>query len=476
MIFRRDRLIAFAAVSALALAACGGSDTGTATTDAAAPPASEVAVDSAAPTEATTADTEVTEETTADTEVTEETEAAAAEGWTVSTDDCVDPEAANAPITGTLKIGSAMPLSGGPAAAAFAPVADGYKAYIEYANAQGLTGDLKLEVEIADDQYSKDLTPGAVNGLLDNGAHIISGVIGSPNNAAIRDTLNEECVPQLLALTGSPAWGEVADYPWTTGALIPYNIESQAYAAQIKELMPDGATVGLFYVNNEFGQIYADAFKELAVDGIELVEEQTIEATDENPPTAQANAIAAQKPDVIMAIPLGAGCPKFLSEIANAKAANPGWEPKIFLTATCASALILAISGAAGDGLYTSANLKDVGNPATHGEPGVKEYVDYMTSLGKPDIIPTAGAGWTAAEITVAIIMQAQAGGDVTRASIMNAARNFTYTPSLARDGVVEKMNGEEDGYMAESLQVLQWDFDTKTFTDVGDLITDFES
>jgi hypothetical protein len=46
------------------------------------------------------------------------------------------------------------------------------------------------------------------------------------------------------------------------GAL--HGTESKVYAAQIAELYPDGATVALFYVNSEFGQVYADAFKELA--------------------------------------------------------------------------------------------------------------------------------------------------------------------------------------------------------------------
>ena len=396
--------------------------------------------------------------------------------WTVPTDNCVDPEAANAPIEGTLKIGSVMPLSGGAPAIAFGPVADGLRAYVDYANAQGLLGDLKLEVEIADDQYSKDLTPGAVNSLLDNGAHIMSGIIGSPNNAAVRTTLNEECIPQLLSLSGSPEWGKPAEFPWTTGVLPPYTVETKTYIKTIRELMPDGATVGLFYVNNEFGQVYADAFKESATDGISIVETQTIEATDENPPTAQATALAAARPDVIMGIPLGAGCYRFLPEIANAKAANPGWEPKIFLTNTCASALILALSGASGDGLYTSANLADVGNPALHGEPGIKEYVDAITAAGKPDIIPSAQPGWTVGELTVAIIKQAMAAGPLTRASIMNAARQFTYTPSLARPDVVFKLDGETDVFLAESLQIVQWDFDTQTFTDVGPLITEFES
>ena len=39
------------------------------------------------------------------------------DGNAVNTDDCIDPDAANAPIEGTIKIGSAMPLTGGVAAA-----------------------------------------------------------------------------------------------------------------------------------------------------------------------------------------------------------------------------------------------------------------------------------------------------------------------------------------------------------------------
>ena len=80
----------------------------------------------------------------------------------------------------------------------------------------------------------------------------------------MRDILNEECVPQLEALTGSPAWGEAADYPWTTGALLPYNVETQMYVEDIVKEFPDGATAALFYTNNDFGQVYSDAFEELA--------------------------------------------------------------------------------------------------------------------------------------------------------------------------------------------------------------------
>ena len=453
---RSRTLAAVVALGALTLAACGGSEETTETTSG-----------------------ETTETTTGDTtgDTTETTEPAA-EGWTVDTSLCVDEAAATAPIEGSILIGSAMPLTNSPAAAAFAPVKDGFEAYIKYANEKGLLPGVTIEVAIEDDQYNAELTPSAVNKQIDAGAHIFSGIIGSPNNAAVRDTLNDNCIPQLAALTGSPAWGDVENYPWTTGQLAPYTVESKVYAKKIAELYPDGANVALFHVNNEFGQVYVDAFNEIAADyGITIVAEETIEATDANPPTAQVNNIAAAKPDVIVAVPLGAQCISFLTEVANAKAANAGWEPATFLTNTCASSLILTLSGAAADGLYTSGNLIDVVDPANAALPGVAEYLAYMESLGKSDIVSTATAGWTTAEVTVAILVQAANSPEgLTRASIINAARNFTYTPSLGLPGVLFTMNGATDAFIAESLVVRQYDADAAVFTDIGDLITEFES
>lgn len=465
MIRRRAKIAAVLAVGALAVAACGSDDNSASDTTTAATTADTTA--------ATTADT--TAATTAET--TPATDAAAAT-WAVNTDDCVDPDAADAPIEGTLQIGSAMPLTGGVAAAAFAPVKGGFESYIKYANEKGLVPGIELQLTIEDDQYNAELTPGAIAKQIDGGAQVFSGIIGSPNNAAVRDTLNDECIPQLNALTGSPAWGEVADYPWTTGILIPYTVESKIYAAQIAELYPEGATVSLFYVNNEFGQVYADAFKEIAGDyNLTIVGEQTIEATDSNPPASQVTTIASEKPDVVMAVPLGAGCISFLGEMASAKAQNADWTPATFITNTCASSLILGAAGPAADGLYTSNNLKDIGDPAVQALPAVQEYIDFMTAEGFGDIVTTAAAGWHTGEMTVAIIKQAAESPEgLTRASIINAARNFTYTPSLARDGVQAKSIGEEDAFLFESLTVLQYNATTATFTDVGTLIADFES
>ena len=160
------------------------------------------------------------------------------DGWTVDTEDCSDPDRVNAPIEGTIKIGTAMPLSGGAAAAAFEPAARGLEAYVNYANENDLVPGYELELTISDDQFDPALTPGAVNGLIDDGVHIFAGIIGTQNNLAVRDTLNEECIPQLNVLAGDPRFGEVADYPWTTGLLTSYEYEFGGYAQHIAENVP----------------------------------------------------------------------------------------------------------------------------------------------------------------------------------------------------------------------------------------------
>jgi branched-chain amino acid transport system substrate-binding protein len=398
--------------------------------------------------------------------------------FAVDTADC--PEDATEPIEGTIKIGTTLPLSGGAAAAAFAPVKDGLENYIEYANENELVPGYTLELTVEDDQYNPNLTTPAVEKLIDStGVHLFSGMIGTPNNQAVRDLLNEECYPQLFANTGSPIWGDVENYPWTIGGLPPYNTETAIYVENIKQDFPDGATAAVFHVNSEFGDAYQEAFAELAPDaGVEILDEQTIEAADSNPPTSQVNAIASEEPDVILAVPLGAQCPAFLRELANAKAASSGWEPRVYITSTCASTLLLTIAGEAADGIFTIVTGKDPMDPANESDPAVADYRETMIDLGFPadGDFATAGAGWTGGELVVEVLrLAAESEDGVTRASILNAARSLDYEFQLARPGVRFTLDGADDAYGLESLQVVQYNADSRTYTDIGELVTSFE-
>lgn len=483
------RLVAAFAAATLVVAACGDDDDDTAGTDASpaetggdATTAEPEDTGAGADTTAATEDTGATDTAPDDTEATGDTgdTGDGGGGWMVDTEDCVDPDRANEPIEGTINIGSSGPLSGGPAAAAFLPVIQGFEAYIDYANENELIPGYEITVSFGDDQYDPALTPGVINGALDSGAHLISSMIGTPQNLAVRDILNEECVPHLMASSGDPAFGEVEEYPWTMGANLPYDVEWKIYANHVASEFPDGATAALFYVNNDAGIVSKEGFEEAAEElGIEIVDDQTIEAADSAPPSAQLSSIAGNAPDVIVAFPLGAQCPVFLNELANQKAANAGWEPRVYLTNTCASPLILGAAGPAADGLYTSGSFGpiDIVNPENQTIPGVAEYMEYIEGAGLSDTFPTSSAGWNYAEVTVEMLRRAAESPDgLTQASIINVARNFEYTPSLVREGIVYRTNGEEDGYLVESAQIVQYDAETGYSTDVGELITEFES
>lgn len=465
---RLRNVYVFAAAAALVFSACGGggnsSDTSTGPTTGeggTTAPADETTIAS----ETTAAETD---------ETTAATEPAAPSGWTADTSACADPERAEQPIEGTIKIGSAMPLSGGPAAA-FGPVKDGFQLYIDYASAQGLLPDYTISATIQDDQYDATQTPGVVDSLIDDGVDFFAGIIGSPNNLAVRDTLNEECIPQLLALTGSPAWGQAADYPWTTGALVPYDTEAAIYATKLNELKP-GAKVALYYINNEFGKAYIDEFKKRADEfGFEIVDEQTVEPNDNNPPITQVGSIAGKLPDAIVAIPLGLQCPTFLAELANAKAQTAGWNPPVFVTNTCASKLFFGLAGPAAEGVYTSNNLLDSNDPKNATNPAVKTFRDAYAAAGLTGDPGVTSAGWNVGEATVNILKAAIDSGTLSRKSIIEAARNLTFTPSLGREGVQYKMNGTDDAFSYETLQVLQWSVASQTFTEIGAPITQYE-
>ena len=460
-------------VAALALVACtggGNSDTSTASTIDLSP----VPVTPRVPTSKVTTTVAPTVDTTT------ASAPPAPVGWTVDASACADPARAEQPITGTVKIGSVMPLSGGPAAA-FRAIKDGFEMYINMASARGLLPGYKITADIRDDQYDATQTPGVVDGSINDGVDLFSGIIGSPDNLAVRDKLNHQCIPQLEALTGSPAWGQIADYPWTTGALVPYNIEASVYATKLKELKP-GAKVALYYVDSELGKAYIDEFKKQAgLLGLEIVDEQTIQSNVYDPPVSQVASIAGKLPDAIIAIPLGLQCPAFLNELANAKAQNTAWLPLVFITNTCASRLFLGLAGPAAEGVYTSNNLVDSNDPKNAGNPGVKAFIEAYNAAGLRGDPGVTEAGWNVGETTVAILNAALKTGTLSRKSIIEAARNLTFTPSLARQsptspGVRYKMNGAEDSNAFESLQVLQWRVASETFTEIGDPITDFES
>ena len=119
----------------------------------------------------------------------------------------------------------------------------------------------------------------------------------------------------------------------------------------------------------------------------------------------------------------------------------------------------------------------DITKPDNHTIPGVAAYLSFIEEKGLSGTIPTSASGWTYAEVTVEILRRAvESPEGLTQSSIMNTARSLQYTPSLVREGITYKADGEEDPYLVETVVILQYDSATQFLNDVGEPITDFES
>ena len=85
--------------------------------------------------------------------------------------------------------------------------------------------------------------------------------LGTPNNLAIWDYVNQQKVPQAFVATGASNWGaDVATHPYTTGWQPNYVTEAKIYADYLKKNKPN-AKVAVLYQNDGFGKDLLGGFE-----------------------------------------------------------------------------------------------------------------------------------------------------------------------------------------------------------------------
>jgi branched-chain amino acid transport system substrate-binding protein len=379
----------------------------------------------------------------------------------IDTDDCVtDP---TTEIEGdTIKLGTSLPQSG--LYSAFTEILRGEKSYFDYINEQGgveIAGK-KFQIELVDkdDQYEAEKTVANVEGLVnDDSVFALFDVIGTKNNLAIRNFVNDNCVPNLFTGTGSPAWGN-PDYPWTIGSeLVPYPLEMKAFFDYLQENKPE-AKVAILRAADDFGRAYVDSFKSL-IEGTDI----TVVAEEEYNPEqfdtkAQVTSLAATDADTWI---LGAtllGCPDALKN-----AAAEGWEPLIYMSGTCTSKTLMAAASPAGDGVLSVAPVMDTNDPQFADNEQLKLYKENAAGDTTNSIV---AYGWTTAALLVHTLEQASA---PTRLAVMEAAHN------LEASGVGLQFEGQtwitnaDDPFVGESFHLVQYSNADGFFKLLGDLI-----
>ena len=390
----------------------------------------------------------------------------------IDTSNC--PDTGTAGINGdTITLASSFPQTG--LTAAFAQISKGYNAYFDKVNAAGgvEVAGKKYKIKVADknDEYNAAKTAQNIKELVGgNGdkAFAVFNVVGTANNIAIREVLNEQCVPNVFAATGSPTWGN-PNYPWMIGStLAPYSLEATAYAQYLIKEKPK-ATVAMLVQDDDFGQAYEESFKK-AIEGTDIkVVAVSKYQTGAGDVTSQITTLAATKADVFFNGGTLLACPDGLTK---AKAA--GWNPILFVSGTCISKTLMGIAGPAADKVIAATNTIDPLNPAYAATDALKEYLATLKEFGATDVDPENGIvayGYTQAAVLVEALKKTP---ELTRASFMNTIHNLDLgTVGMMVDGAVVK-TGPGDQFMAESLQLVQYDGAAKHFNNVGDVL-DYE-
>ncbi len=313
-------------------------------------------------------------------------------------------------------------------------------AYYKLVNSQGGIGGRNIVLTAKDDGYKPDQTKTNTEEALGSNQYAaFDAILGTPNNLAIWDQLNDECMPDLFIASGAPNWGDVENHPWSIGLGLDYFTESQLWASWLKKEHPEVKKIAEITFNNDFGQIYHRGMEYAMKDSGVDIQQQTHEATAPNLDN-QFTTLAATNADVLLIETTGAFCTQAMAAVEK----QTTWHPIVIMSATCASLnqyfKPLIDQGLTGKDTYMIISAKDILDPANASIPFVKEYYDTLTAQGLDPKLSTYFTGWTYAWFTTqALKIANKYEGGLDRGNIMLATRDLDLVWPLAFEGLTAK-------------------------------------
>jgi branched-chain amino acid transport system substrate-binding protein len=364
----------------------------------------------------------------------------------------------------TIKIAISLPESG--PVAALGQIDDGMRAYFE--SIEPIDGRT-FELVSRDDAYDPAKTLTNTEEMLQTDKPFaFTYMIGTPNNLAIRDLLDEECVPQLFNSTGFPAWGDPANYPWTIGGLLSYKTEARMWCNYISETIGEGTKVAGLFMDNDFGASYEEEVNACADEGlIELVESVKHDPAAPDV-TDEITTLTASDADVILLGTTGAACPQSMAALA-------GNDVIKILSYTCQGvATYFKPVDPAGDGVLVAVAGKDA---SMADDPDVQNAAAVLEAAGLDINTGSYFTGVIFGESVEGLFRQA-AGmeGGLNRVNLMRATWNADYENPLALEGSTIRTAGVDDAFMVEAAQFARYvaptgDAELGTYEFIGDLI-----
>ncbi len=366
-----------------------------------------------------------------------------------------------------IRIGNSMPRAG--ALAGFGTISDGMQLYFD---AVGPIDGREVVVVTRDDGYVPARTVTNVEEMIDVENLLgFASILGSPNNLAVQGTLNENCIPQMLNLTGIPEWGDPTNHPWTTGALMSYETEAHIWCQHVAEELGSGATVAILSLGNDAGEAWRQSFNDCAPgSGLEVVAEVKHDPAADSVGADVIN-LAASEADAVLVASAGAFCPQAVATIASLP-----WEPLTLVANGCQSiGLFWVPIGPLANGIRMVATQKDVADTALAND----EWVQFVRgTLEDQGIDPEAAShalGFAFGEILHHVFLAAaDMDGGVNRTNVMQASWQVDFESRGALGNSLRTMDGANDSYMVESgrIEELVVGDDGASYVAVSDLIS----
>jgi ABC-type branched-subunit amino acid transport system substrate-binding protein len=278
-------------------------------------------------------------------------------------------------ITATeIKIGQTMPYSG--PVSAFGALGKGEVGYFKMVNERGGINGRKVNLISLDDSYAPPKTVEQTRRLVESDeVALIFSSIGTAHNTAIAKYLQGKNVPQLFIGSGASKFADPAQYPQATlGVQGPFRYEARLYARYALAKNPD-AKFAVISQNDDFGRDYLLGLKDVLGEKYDsVVTAATYEIQD---PTidSQIVKLKASGADVFVI----AATPKFAAQSIR-KAFEIGWKPMTFLSnvAVWVSTVMEPAGLEAGQGILSTAYVKDPDDPAWKDDAGVKGWREFM--------------------------------------------------------------------------------------------------
>ena len=325
----------------------------------------------------------------------------------------------------TILLGGTSPLSG--PASAYASVARGADAYFKYVNARGGVNGRTIQYKYVDDAYNPAQTVQATRQLVEQDkVFAIFNSLGTEQNVATRDYLNQVKVPQLFVASGATTFGrDFKQYPYTIGLQPSYQAEGWIYGKYLARTRPT-SKIAVLFQNDDYGKDLLNGLKKgIARSKVRVIAAQGFEVTA----TDVQSQIAKLKASGANTLALFA-TPKFAIQ-GYVYANRLGWRPLIINNAVSSASNIMTLASEGGtnkavENSLSIVFLKDPTDAKWRTDAGIKLYrsvlARYARGANAKDVYHVYGMA--AAYETVKVLKAA--GRTPTRAAVVAQMRQLS--------------------------------------------------